>query len=315
MFRDKIRIKFKAGKGGDGLVSFGPYEKAWGGQGGDGGNVYLVGDRNQFDLSKLLPSETYAGENGEGGGVNNRTGSNGADIKVKLPLGSVIYDMEGNKVGEILNDGEEVLLLKGGIGGMGNYYYKHHSRPGAGDEKAKKGQPGEELEARIELELISDIIFLGLPNAGKSSLLSTLTGADAAIGAYAFTTLVPQLGRMNGIVLMDLPGLIEGAHAGKGLGTEFERHTRRARLIAHCVAADSADPVGDYKLIRKEIAAINLDLAKKPEVVILTKIDEVDEKALQKLVKEMKKLNKDVLTVSTLDDQSIETLKKSLSGL
>jgi GTPase len=307
MFRDRVRINLKAGTGGNGRVTFGPNRTATGGQGGDGGSLYVVGDNHQLDLGHLMPSGKYKAEDGDAGGVNNLTGANGKDYFLKVPIATVIYNVEGEKIAEVTEADKPMLLLKGGIGGMGNYYYSRHSRDG--HEKAKPGEPGAALEAKLELELVSDVIFIGLPNAGKSSLLNFLTNADAKVGAYAFTTTIPQPGRMDGITLMDLPGLIAKTHEGKGLGTGFIKHTRRSRLVAHCLSLESEDLAGDYKIIRNELEQIDPALAAKPEIVLLTKSDMVDAKEAEAKLKVVKKLNPQSIVISSLDEASLETLK------
>ena len=308
MFRDTISAQFIAGRGGDGHVSFGGDLKPSGGIGGDGGNIYVEGHTHTYDLGFINPDSVFRAKDGERGGKNNLTGANGEDLIIKVPLTTKIYDEEGNLIHTITKDGQRELLLKGGQGGLGNQFFrKAHGRD---LYKFGEGKDGERMHPKLVLELYSDIIFIGLPNAGKSTILNELTNAEAKIGAYPFTTLLPQQGRMDKITLMDLPGLIEGTAEGKGVGTKFAKHTRSARIVAHLISIENTDLTSAYKTIRDELVNIGEGLAEKPEIIILTKTDLVDEKTKQAKVKELKKINKNVVTASSYDLDSLENLKK-----
>lgn len=308
MFRDTISAQFIAGRGGDGHVSFGADQKPSGGIGGDGGSIYVEGHTHTYDLGFINPDSVFRAGNGERGGKNNLTGANGEDITIKLPLTTKIYDEEGNLIHTITKDGQRELLLQGGRGGLGNQFFR--KAHGKDLYRSTEGKYGEEMHPRLVLELYSDVIFIGLPNAGKSTILNELTNAEAKIGAYPFTTLLPQQGRMGKTTLMDLPGLIEGTAEGKGVGTKFVKHTRSARLVAHLISAENEDLAAAYKLIRDELVNIGDGLSDKPELIILTKTDLVDEKTKKEKIKELKKINKNVVTASSYDFDSLENLKK-----
>lgn len=308
MFRDKVRAKFTAGKGGDGHVSFGADKKPSGGIGGDGGNVFLEGSLGVYDLGFINNDDKFQAENGVNGGKKNLTGKNGEDIVIKVPLTTKVYDQEHNLIFSISKDGQRERLLAGGRGGLGNQFYrKAHGRDLYRFTPGNDGQTGTFL---LELELNSEIIFIGLPNAGKSSIMKEITNADAKVGAYPFTTLIPQLGRLDKITLMDLPGLIEGTAYGKGLGTKFLKHTRSAKIIAHFISLESDDLMRDYETIRKELKELGEELPEKKEIIVLTKSDSLDKEKVTAAKKLFKKITKDVLVVSIYDDSSLEDLKK-----
>lgn len=308
MFRDRVRLKFKAGKGGDGKVCFGPHHLPTGGIGGDGGNIYLVGDNNLYDLSLIKPDFLYPAEDGKMGDVKNQTGRNGADFTLKVPLTTKVYDEHKNLMLVVDTHGEPKKLLSGGQGGLGNWFFRAGRARTA--EKFTFGKPGEEAKVTLVLELQSDVIFIGLPNAGKSSVINELTNAASKVAAYEFTTLNPHLGQMGELKLMDLPGLIERTSEGRGLGTNFVKHTKSAKLLAHFVSMESADPVADYKLIRKELAEIDPDLAAKPEVIILTKSDLIKPEEVAAKLKLFKKFKKPLKAISVYDLDALQSLKQ-----
>lgn len=310
MFRDKIKIFVKAGDGGNGVIKFDIFHRPIGGNGGDGGNVYLRGIESEIEYKKIKAQKTYSAEIGNHGGKDDQTGARGEDYFIPVPLVTCVYDENGEKIGEVSEVGQELLIQKGGRGGLGNYYFR---RGGADTlEKYTNGNKVEPIEITLELEIKSDIVFIGLPNAGKSSLLNELTNAESKVGAYSFTTLNPIIGTTReGIKLLDLPGLIEDTSLGRGLGTRFEKHTRRTNSLAHFVSLESKNPIVDYKLIRTEIAKISKKLSELPEIIILTKDDELDEKEVLKLKKAFQKINT-TESVSILSDVSVEKLYKSL---
>jgi GTPase len=237
-------------------------------------------------------------------------GRDGDDLIIKLPVGSVVYNMDTEQSFELLKEGERVLILKGGRYGLGNEHFKGstNQRP----KQTTEGRIGEEADFHVVLKLIVDAGFVGFPNAGKSSLLNSLTNAKSKVAAYQFTTLEPALGDMHGFILADIPGLIEGASEGKGLGDKFLRHIARTKMILHCISLENEDIAAAYKTIRKELENYSEELASKREILVLTKTDLVDEKTLKAKVKEAKKLNPDVLYVSVINDEQAKAFKDGL---
>jgi len=314
-FIDELKLHIKAGKGGDGVVRW-LHEKGKeflgpaGGNGGKGADVYARAIRDIGILNTYKNLKEIVAPSGGDGGKKSMHGKNGDDLYVDFPVGSIITNLEtGGKV-FLDKDGETKLLAKGGRGGVGNEFFKSstNQRP----EKFSYGTPGEEFDFYIEVELVADAGLIGLPNAGKSSLINELTNAKSKVGAYQFTTLEPALGNMYGYILADLPGLIEGASEGKGLGHKFLRHIKRTKILFHCLSLESKNLVQDYKTIRKELKDYSKELAEKKEVLILTKTDVLSAKELVAAKKKMTKLNKNILTVTILDDKSVKELKDNL---
>lgn len=317
MFVDRIsNLLLKAGRGGDGRKSTSALKKADGGDGGKGGDVYLVGNSNYYDLSHLTSHREYSAKNGEMGGKKQCHGENGQDLELQVPLITSVYNTDGVKVCSVSQPGQKVKLLEGGLGGMGNYFFRTKFM---GYERTSLGRDGEEEYFKLELELHSDVIFIGFPNAGKSTIINELSNADAKIGAYAFTTINPQQGRMGDITLLDLPGLIEQTHKGKGLGTKFAKHTRNAKILAHMISFENDSVVDAYQKMRDELKQIGEGLVDKHEVIVLTKSDVVDESKKNEVVKEMKKLKKDVIAVTALSEADMKSLeeffRENLNGL
>jgi len=314
-FIDELKLHIKAGNGGDGVVRW-LHEKGKefmgpaGGNGGRGADVYARAIRDIGVLNNYKNLKEMEGPKGGDGGKKSCHGADGKDLYIDFPVGSIITNLQtGGKI--FLNkDGDIKLLAIGGRGGLGNENFKSstNQRP----DKSSPGKPGEEFDFYIEVELVADAGLIGLPNAGKSSLINELTNAKSKVGAYQFTTLEPALGDMYGFILADLPGLIEGASEGKGLGDKFLRHIKRTKILFHCLSLESTKLITDYKTIRKELKAYSQELADKKEVVILTKTDMVDEKTLQSAIKKIFKLNSDILTVTILDDKSVKDLKDNL---
>ncbi|MES2437211.1 MAG: GTPase ObgE [Patescibacteria group bacterium] len=312
---DELEFYAKAGRGGDGVVRW-LHEKskefsgASGGNGGKGGDVYIRAVRDIQLLSKHKHTKEFLAERGEAGQKNSRHGKNGEALYIDLPLGSIVKNLDNGKVFNLLKEGQEILVLKGGRGGLGNEHFKASTN--TSPTEWTPGKDGEDAHFFIELELVADAGLVGQPNAGKSSLLNELTNARSKVGNYAFTTLDPALGNMEGFILADIPGLIEGASEGKGLGVKFLRHIKRTKMLFHCVSLENEDIIEIYTTVRKELEKFSKDLADKPELIILTKTDTVDEKTLKAKIKEISKLNKNVLTVTAYDDAVVKSLKDDL---
>ncbi len=321
-FVDEISFHAKAGHGGSGVVRW-RHEKgkefagAAGGNGGPGGDVYVRAVRDTAILARQKSYTEFTAENGEDGANWSRQGGAGKDTYIDLPIGSVITNKKTGRVVELLEDGQVSKILHGGRGGLGNEHFKASTnvRP----EQSTNGYEGEDADFTVELSLIADAGLIGLPNAGKSSLLNALTKAKAKVGSYAFTTLDPNLGALHGHILADIPGLIEGASEGKGLGHKFLRHVKRTRVLLHLVSLEDAGDLTkmeeNYLGIRKELEKYGEGLADKKEVVILTKTDVCDEESIKKAVKVMHKYVAEVHTVSILDDDSVKRLSEEIMKL
>lgn len=313
MLVDDVDLVIRGGHGGAGKVSFYPghYGGPDGGNGGRGGDVYIrvVSDLtalNQFSRKKLIE-----GKNGESGESNKKSGLNGEDIEIIMPVGTVLTNEITGEITDLNEVNQGILIAKGGLGGKGNSEFKSSIR--TTPKFAQPGLPGDEKPLKVVLKLIADFGLIGLPNAGKSSLLNELTAAQAKIAEYPFTTLEPNLGVLNSPVgkqiIADIPGLIEGAAVGKGLGIKFLKHIEKVTLLLHCIAADSVDVAGDYHVVRKELKSFSPELLEKKEYILLTKTDLVQKKELEQKIKVLKKFKKPILGVSIYDWDSIEKLR------
>lgn len=330
-FIDELKIFVEAGKGGNGVVrwrqeKFIPKGGPAGGDGGRGGNFKVRAVRDINILSKYKAKKKFKAENGQDGGGSALHGKNGEDLILEFPVGSIITNIDTEEIWQLLKEGEEFSLLRGGYGGYGNLHFK--SSTNTTPKESNKGGVGESGNFNIELELIADIGLIGYPSAGKSSLLNMITNADAKVGNYDFTTLDPNLGDFYGYIIADLPGLIEGASEGKGLGIKFLRHIKRTKMLAHLVSLENEKPLTVYKEIRKELEKYDKDnslgtdgLSKKDEIIILTKSDILDkEKLIEKKKKEFEKYfekekskkKKKIFVLSLYDDLSIKNLKDNL---
>ena len=310
MFIDQVVIHVKSGKGGDGMVHFHrekfvPRGGPDGGDGGRGGDVIFAVKPTLNTLSAFRPNQKFKAEDGVKGGPSQMTGRNGKDLIIQVPPGTMLFDADtGELIGDLKESDEKLTVLKGGRGGRGNQHFAT-SRNQA-PRTAEKGEPAQEKRLRLELKLIADIGLIGVPNAGKSTLLSALTNAKPKIAPYPFTTLEPNLGVANiddhtTVVLADIPGLIEGASQGAGLGHDFLRHIQRTRVLIHLLDGLSEDPVADYSQINSELALFDPNLAKKAQIVALNKIDQPEvQERLPDIEKKFKKLKVDLLTISAL---------------
>jgi GTP-binding protein len=315
-FVDELTIQAQAGRGGDGVVRWlhlkgKEYSGPAGGNGGDGGDMYIRAVRDINLLARYRGEKVFKAGDGSAGENANRAGKRGEDVFVDLPIGSIVTNKQTGEIYELVSEGEQKMVLKGGRGGAGNAVFK--SSVNRSPEESLPGGVGEEAELYIELRLIADAGLIGLPNAGKTSLLNALTGATAKIGAYAFTTLDPNLGMLFGYVLADIPGLIEGASGGKGLGFKFLRHIARTKLLIHCISLESDDPLRDYKVVREEIDQFEDGVLKnKPEIIILTKSDTKEPKEVEVIKKKFAPLGRTIYTSSAIDDGSLQAVGKSI---
>ncbi|MER3429782.1 MAG: GTPase ObgE [Blastocatellia bacterium] len=327
MFIDRARIKVKAGDGGNGVTAFRrekfvPRGGPSGGDGGHGGDVWLESDEGLNTLLHLRYNPEHRAERGRHGEGSRRYGRRGTDTIVKVPVGTQVYDA---KTGELLFDfttpGQRFLAAKGGKGGWGNAHFATPTR------RAPKfhfqGRPGEERELQLELKLIADVALVGFPNAGKSTLISAVSAARPKIADYPFTTLEPNLGVVDlgdfrTFVIADIPGLIEGASAGAGLGDRFLRHLERTKLLLHLVDVSSfpdRDPVNDYETINRELALYDTSLSERPQIVVATKIDALDNPArLERLRQAAKKDSRQFLAISAVTGEGVGELVRKIAS-
>jgi GTP-binding protein len=311
MFIDEAEITVKGGHGGAGKVAFFRNRKGpSGGDGGRGGDVYAIVTSNLTHLKPFTEIINYIGANGGPGGPNKRTGLNGEDLYLKMPIGTTIIDVTTKEEITMGEKNQKYLLCKGGIGGLGNTAFK--SSTNRAPQNAKPGHEGQEKKFKLILRLIAHFGFIGLPNAGKSSLLNKLTAANVRTANYPFTTLEPNLGVYKGKVIADVPGLIEGASNGRGLGIKFLKHIEKVNMIFHCISVESTNVATEYNTVINELRTYNLKLPEKKSIILLTKIDLTDKKEVEKKVKELNNFNKDVLAVSIYDEGSLKKLKALL---
>lgn len=295
MFVDQVQIQVKAGKGGDGLTSF-RHEKYVakggpdGGDGGRGGSVILRAEHNVNTLAAFRHEQLIAARDGQGGSRRKQRGKNGKDTEVLVPVGTVVTEGEA-KIADLNQEGQTVVVAKGGRGGFGNAHFVSSVRQAP--RLAELGEPGEEKHLNLELKLIADVGLVGLPNAGKSTLISVVSSAKPEIANYPFTTLTPHLGVADfdgkSLLIADIPGLIAGASKGKGLGDEFLRHIERTAVLLQLIDATTDDPVADYQTITKELKDYRVDLSQKPKLVLLTKVELIDKQKLTQHTKALKK--------------------------
>ena len=311
MLVDDVDIVIKAGHGGTGRVSFHNKKGAGpdGGNGGKGGDVFVEVTSDLYGLNRYVSKKVLVAQNGEAGGKKDKSGADAGDLTLIMPVGTFIIDGEDNEI-ELNEIGKKVLLAKGGLGGKGNAFFK--SPRNTTPRYAQPGLRGEEKKLNLKLKLIADFGLIGLPNAGKSSILNELTNAGAKIGDYPFTTLEPNLGMLNGKVIADIPGLIEGASEGKGLGHKFLKHIEKVKLLLHCISSESDNPISDYTIIHKELKEYSSILLEKQEIILLTKSDLIKDNDLKKKLKSLAKTKKQIISVSIHDWESLQLLIKIL---
>jgi GTP-binding protein len=298
-FIDRAEIEVEAGKGGDGIVAFRrekyvPAGGPSGGNGGRGGSVIVVAVENLQTLLDFRYARHFKADDGKRGGPNNCTGANGSDRRIEVPCGTAIYEGDTDELlGDLVKVGQTLCIAQGGKGGLGNQHFL--SNRNRAPEYALPGLPGEQRQLRLELKLLAEVGIIGLPNAGKSTLITALSSARPKIADYPFTTLIPNLGVVrkptgDGTVFADIPGLIEGAHAGVGLGHDFLRHIERTRLLLHMIDLTADNPIQNYQIIQQELEAYGRGLANRPQIVALNKADAVDDETVQALMNQMAQL-------------------------
>ncbi|MDD5589813.1 MAG: GTPase ObgE [Candidatus Portnoybacteria bacterium] len=313
MLIDDVIIKIKAGNGGKGAVAFNNVKMALGptgASGGRGGDVYLQGVSDLNALSQFRFKKNLEAQDGGNGKTQFNDGADGKDLILKVPVGTVGRDLKTGQFFEIISIGQKEIIAKGGRGGKGNF--KFRSPKNTSPQQFQSGLPGEERDFRLELKMIADVGFVGLPNVGKSSLLNALTNAKSKVANYKFTTLEPNLGVYYELILADIPGLIEGASKGKGLGLKFLRHIERTKTIFHFISAESDDPARDYKTIREEIGLYNPGLLKKTEYVFLSKSDLVEKETIREKISAFKEIKKEIIPISILDQARIKKVEEIL---
>jgi GTP-binding protein len=335
MFADEAKIEVRAGKGGDGIISFRrerfvPKGGPDGGEGGDGGSIWVAVSPRITTLSQYRRQKLYKAQNGQNGGKNNRKGKSGEDLILYFPQGTIIKIKETKNKGQetketidLIGKDTKIMIAKGGKGGHGNDWFKNSVRQAP--RIRQFGKKGEKHYLELELKLLADIGIIGLPNCGKSTLLSRLTNARPKIADYPFTSLEPNLGVIDfdelkitkkenkSRVVADIPGLIEGAHQGKGLGIRFLRHVERCKVLIHIIDGTSNNIVSDYKTVNAELKNYSKKLTDKRQIIALNKIDVIDEKTLQKKINKLKKVTKSTIyPISAVTGTGIKTLVLAL---
>jgi len=316
MFIDDVTIRVRAGSGGKGAVGFNKNLNQYGptgGSGGDGGSVYFEGSSNFSILSKYRFKKEFIAKDGQDGKGQFCDGVTREHLVLPVPIGTVIHNLVAGTDKEVVSVDERILAARGGKGGRGNFHFRSstNTRP----KQFEYGTPGENLSIRLELKLIADVGFIGLPNVGKSSILNELTNAKSKVANYPFTTLEPNLGVYYGLILADIPGLIEGASGGKGLGIKFLRHIERTKILFHIISSESTNPYKDYKIIRKELKIYSKALLNKKEYIFLGKSDMISSSELKNKILLLKKKELFARAFSIHDFESIEIVKKILNEL
>lgn len=318
MLVDDVIISVKAGDGGNGAATFHrtkrePRGGPDGGNGGNGGSVYFLGVNDITALSLFQYKKKLLADNGVAGRSKKLFGKNAEDLIIPVPLGTQVTDTDTNESFEVNDTTTKFFIAQGGVGGRGNDEFK--SATNQSPTYAERGTQGQARNLHLVLKIIADVGLIGLPNAGKSSLLSVLTNANPKIADYPFTTLEPNLGVMGGLVVADIPGLIEGASAGKGLGISFLKHVQKTKVLLHCVDPTAEDTVLNYKTIRNELKTYDAELFAKPELLVITKDDLLDKKERVEAKKKLTKLNKNIVFASVIEDELLSDLKAKIVEL
>jgi len=332
MLIDDVTIKIEAGNGGKGAVAFNKNMMSLGpagGSGGKGGSIYFEGVSDLNALDQFRHKKNIKAKDGANGKGQFSDGPDGSDLVLKVPVGTIIHKIDGStsltiKTEEILKIGERILVAKGGLGGKGNFHFR--SSINTTPTQFQEGLPGEQFAVRLELKLIADVGLIGLPNTGKSSLLNELTKAKSKVANYPFTTLEPNLGAYYELILADVPGLIEGASAGKGLGIKFLRHIERTKILFHLISAESENPANDYKIIKKELekyssakggsASGGKEFAEKTEYVFLSKSDTLSAEEIKKRITALRSgVGRRVFPISVYDWNSLEKVREILNKI
>lgn len=323
MFIDQATITVKAGDGGNGVISFRrekyiPKGGPDGGNGGKGGDVIIRSDAQLTTLMDFRYRRNYAAEAGQHGSGANKTGKSGVDVILRVPVGTIIQDEEsGVPLADLVEEHDEIVVAKGGRGGRGNAEFATPSNQAP--RKATSGTKGEARSIRLELKLLADIGLVGFPNAGKSTLISRISAAKPRIADYPFTTLIPNLGlvrygEFQSFVVADMPGLIEGAHEGKGLGIQFLRHIERTRVLAFLIECTSEKPKEQYTVLINEVRSFNPKLSGKPQIVVLTKMDLADEELRRKIAMLRFKRGVPVVAISAVTGEGLKELLDAMWG-
>lgn len=315
MLVDNVNLLVKAGNGGNGAATFLSNARNFkggpdGGNGGNGGSIYIQGSSNITDLRQFRYQKKITAEDGVSGRRKKLYGKNAPDKTIFVPLGTRITDLGNHIVYEITSPSDSILVAKGGKGGRGNTEFKTSTNQSP--QFAEKGTIGENKELFLELRIIAQVGLIGLPNSGKSSLLAILTNATPKIGNYPFTTLEPNIGMFENYAIADIPGLIEGASKGKGLGIGFLKHIEKTEILIHCIDATAENPKKIYETVRNEFKQFNPLLLNKPEIILITKTDLVSGKKLKEISSIFKKMKKELLTYSLYNPESMDVLKQKI---